>query len=242
MLVCMVSQTCGRIDFQLPTAAAWHALCRHAALRRTVPGLPHAARPSRPDVRGIRCRRATGPTAGRRQPLLVLCTVLEILSRLSHGSVGQQKENKLSTCPCPIRLGSTLRAEHPEMQPQTPRTVAKLRAFAHTQAACREPLLGDLLALVVHYLQQPLQTTALMDVIIWDLETDLVALQQEIRSLRIEGVQWREMTPIPVAYGICKLRVAMLLRGEGRLDAAMDAVAGLEEHVRAIDLCSVCKV
>ena len=53
-----------------------------------------------------------------------------------------------------------------------------------------------------------------MDVKPWDDETDMKKLEESVRSIEMDGLQWGTSKILPVAYGFKKLQITCLIEDD----------------------------
>ncbi|KAJ8449587.1 hypothetical protein Cgig2_005609 [Carnegiea gigantea] len=72
------------------------------------------------------------------------------------------------------------------------------------------------------------KSSVLLDVKPWDDETDMVKLEEAVRSVQMEGLLWGASKLVPVGYGIKKLQIMMTI-----VDDLVSVDNVIEEHLTA---------
>ena len=76
-----------------------------------------------------------------------------------------------------------------------------------------------------------------------DDETDMVALEQAVRSIEKDGLVWGASTLIPVGFGIKKLKINLVVEDEKvSLDELQEQIADFEEWVQSSDIAAMQKL
>lgn len=70
------------------------------------------------------------------------------------------------------------------------------------------------------------KSSVLLDVKPWDDETDMVKLEEAVRSVQMEGLLWGASKLVPVGYGIKKLQIMMTI-----VDDLVSVDNVIEEHL-----------
>eukprot|EP00668_Euglena_longa_P045904 GGOE01061587.1.p2 GENE.GGOE01061587.1~~GGOE01061587.1.p2 ORF type:complete len:161 (-),score=34.95 GGOE01061587.1:184-666(-) len=87
------------------------------------------------------------------------------------------------------------------------------------------------------------KSSIILDVKPWDDETDMLALENAVRAIEIEGLHWGASKLLPVAFGVKKLQIMLTI--EDALvssDDIEEAITGLEEYVQSMDIVAWNKV
>ena len=58
------------------------------------------------------------------------------------------------------------------------------------------------------------KSSVLLDVKVWDDETDMKALEQSVRSIVVDGLIWGSSKLIPVAFGVKKLQIQCVIEDD----------------------------
>ncbi|KAF6221134.1 hypothetical protein HO133_002815 [Letharia lupina] len=82
-----------------------------------------------------------------------------------------------------------------------------------------------------------------LDVKPWDDETDMKALEKNMRSIEIDGLTWGASKLVPVGYGISKLQVNLVVEDEKvSIDDLQGQIEGDEDHVQSTDVAAMQKL
>ena len=76
-----------------------------------------------------------------------------------------------------------------------------------------------------------------------DDETDMSALEANLRGIAIEGLTWGASTLVPVGFGIKKLQVNLVVEDEKvSIDDLQAQIEGDEDHVQSTDVAAMQKL
>lgn len=74
-----------------------------------------------------------------------------------------------------------------------------------------------------------------------DDETDMKALESNMRSIEIDGLTWGASKLVPLAFGIKKLQVNLVVEDEKvSIDDLQARIEADEDHVQSTDVVSSC--
>ncbi|WRT64151.1 uncharacterized protein IL334_001080 [Kwoniella shivajii] len=77
----------------------------------------------------------------------------------------------------------------------------------------------------------------------WDDETDMAALEQEVRAIEKEGLVWGASKLVPVGYGIRMLQITLVIEdAKISLDELQEEIAEIEDHVQSSDVAAMQKL
>ena len=54
----------------------------------------------------------------------------------------------------------------------------------------------------------------MLDVKVWDDETDMKALEESVRSIEMDGLVWGSSKLVPVAFGVKKLQIQCVIEDD----------------------------
>ncbi|TIB08117.1 hypothetical protein E3P89_01976 [Wallemia ichthyophaga] len=81
------------------------------------------------------------------------------------------------------------------------------------------------------------------DVKPWDNETDMKKLEENMRSIEIDGLTWGLSKLVPVGYGVNKLQVTLVVEDEKvGLEELQEQVEADEDHVQSTDIAAMQKL
>ncbi|PVU86588.1 hypothetical protein BB561_006651 [Smittium simulii] len=76
-----------------------------------------------------------------------------------------------------------------------------------------------------------------LDVKPWDDETDLAEMERLVRSIAMEGLEWKSAQLVAIGYGIKKLRISCVVIDEHvSTDLLEEKIAEFEDFVQSIDV------
>lgn len=82
-----------------------------------------------------------------------------------------------------------------------------------------------------------------MDVKPWDDETDMKALEAEVRSIEKDGLVWGASKLVAIGYGIKKLQINLVVEDEKiSLDELQEQIAEFEDYVQSSDIAAMQKL
>ncbi|KAL9585792.1 MAG: hypothetical protein Q9212_001305 [Teloschistes hypoglaucus] len=82
-----------------------------------------------------------------------------------------------------------------------------------------------------------------MDVKPWDDETDMKELEQNLRAIEIDGLTWGASKLVPLAFGIKKLQVNLVVEDEKvSIDDLQQQIESDEDHVQSTDVAAMQKL
>ena len=81
------------------------------------------------------------------------------------------------------------------------------------------------------------------DVKPWDNETDMKALEDNMRKIQMDGLTWGLSKLVPVGYGVNKLQVTLVVEDDlVSLDELQEQVESDEDHVQSTDIAAMQKL
>ncbi|KAJ2786181.1 Translation elongation factor 1 beta [Coemansia javaensis] len=83
-----------------------------------------------------------------------------------------------------------------------------------------------------------------MDIKVWDAETDLDELAQMVLAIEMDGLVWnKNIQKLPVAYGVNKLRIACVIEDDKIMtDELAEKIEAFEDYVQSVDTESLTKI
>ncbi|CAH2989397.1 unnamed protein product [Chilo suppressalis] len=87
------------------------------------------------------------------------------------------------------------------------------------------------------------KSNIILDVKPWDDETDMVAMEKEVRQISTDGLLWGAAKLVPLAYGIHKLQISCVVEDEKvSVDWLTEELEKLEDFVQSVDIAAFNKV
>ncbi|KXS10905.1 hypothetical protein M427DRAFT_103066 [Gonapodya prolifera JEL478] len=81
------------------------------------------------------------------------------------------------------------------------------------------------------------KSSILLDVKPWDDETDMSALEANVRSIAMEGLVWGQSKLVAVGFGIKKLQISCVIEDDKvGVDDLSDRIQEDEDHVQSVDV------
>jgi len=83
----------------------------------------------------------------------------------------------------------------------------------------------------------------LLDVKPWDDETDMKAMEAQVRTIEMEGLIWGVSKLIPLAYGINKLQIICVIEDDKvSVDELTEKIEAFEDVVQSVDIAAFNKI
>ncbi|XP_077450770.1 eukaryotic translation elongation factor 1 delta b (guanine nucleotide exchange protein) isoform X1 [Stigmatopora argus] len=87
------------------------------------------------------------------------------------------------------------------------------------------------------------KSSLLLDVKPWDDETDMVKLEECVRSVQADGLLWGMSKLIPVGYGIKKLQISCVVEDDKvGTDMLEEEITKFEDYVQSVDVAAFNKI
>lgn len=87
------------------------------------------------------------------------------------------------------------------------------------------------------------KSSVLLDVKVWDDETDMKALEESVRSISIDGLLWGTSKLVPVAYNIKKLQIQCVIEDDKvSTEALEEQICAFEDYVQSVDIAAFNKI
>jgi len=87
------------------------------------------------------------------------------------------------------------------------------------------------------------KSNIILDVKPWDDETDMGALEAEVRKIETDGLLWGAAKLVPVGYGIKKLQICCVVEDDKvGTDFLEEEICALEDYVQSVDVAAFNKI
>ncbi|XP_041790902.1 elongation factor 1-delta-like isoform X2 [Chelmon rostratus] len=87
------------------------------------------------------------------------------------------------------------------------------------------------------------KSSILLDVKPWDDETDMVKLEECVRSVQADGLLWGTSKLVPVGYGIKKLQIACVVEDDKvGTDMLEEEIVKFEDYIQSVDVAAFNKI
>mmetsp|Transcript_45654 Transcript_45654/g.114874 ORF Transcript_45654/g.114874 Transcript_45654/m.114874 type:complete len:222 (+) Transcript_45654:186-851(+) len=87
------------------------------------------------------------------------------------------------------------------------------------------------------------RSCVVMDVKIEDADTDMAKLEEAVRAITIDGLEWKAAEVIPIGFGISKLRISAHVEDEKvSVDLMQEKIEELEDMVQSTDVVTFSKL
>jgi len=87
------------------------------------------------------------------------------------------------------------------------------------------------------------KSSVLLDVKVWDDETDMVGLEKSVRGIVMEGLVWGSSKLVPVAYGVKKLQIQCVIEDDKvSTEALEEQICAFDDYVQSVDIASFNKI
>ena len=89
----------------------------------------------------------------------------------------------------------------------------------------------------------PAKSVVTFDVKPWDDETDMTALEKEVRSIEMDGLVWGASKLVPIGYGVNKLQITLVVEDDKvSMDDLQERVQEIEDYVQSSDIAAMQKL
>ncbi|XP_041041146.1 eukaryotic translation elongation factor 1 delta b (guanine nucleotide exchange protein) isoform X4 [Carcharodon carcharias] len=87
------------------------------------------------------------------------------------------------------------------------------------------------------------KSSILLDVKPWDDETDMVKLEESVRTVQMDGLVWGASKLVPVGYGIKKLQIQCVVEDDKvGTDQLEEEITKFEDYVQSVDVAAFNKI
>nr|XP_023022967.1 probable elongation factor 1-beta [Leptinotarsa decemlineata] len=87
------------------------------------------------------------------------------------------------------------------------------------------------------------KSNIILDVKPWDDETDMKAMEENVRKIEADGLLWGAAKLVPLAYGIKKLQISCVVEDDKvSIDWLTETLQELEEYVQSVDIAAFNKI
>ncbi|NXK52582.1 EF1D factor, partial [Chauna torquata] len=87
------------------------------------------------------------------------------------------------------------------------------------------------------------KSSILLDVKPWDDETDMVKMEECVRSIHMDGLVWGASKLVPVGYGIKKLQIQCVVEDDKvGTDILEEEITKFEDYVQSVDIAAFNKI
>ena len=87
------------------------------------------------------------------------------------------------------------------------------------------------------------KSVVVLDVKPWDTETDLKVLEDKIRAITMEGLEWKNAELKPVAYGLKKIVIMChIVDTQVSVDDLQEKIGEFEDDVQSTDVVTFTKL
>jgi len=87
------------------------------------------------------------------------------------------------------------------------------------------------------------KSSVLLDVKVWDDETDLNEMEKLVRSIEMDGLIWGASKHVPVGYGIKKLQICCVIEDDKvSTEVLEEKITDFEDFVQSVDIAAFNKI
>lgn len=87
------------------------------------------------------------------------------------------------------------------------------------------------------------KSNVILDVKPWDDETDMKELERLVRTIEMDGMLWGTSKLVPLAYGIKKLTIAVVIEDDKvSVDDLEEKITAFEDYVQSVDIAAFQKI
>jgi len=77
----------------------------------------------------------------------------------------------------------------------------------------------------------------------WDDETDMKAMETQVRTIVMDGLVWGASKLVPVGYGINKLQIMCVVEDDKvSIDQLQEEIQNFEDFVQSVDIAAFNKI
>ncbi|KAH9372802.1 hypothetical protein HPB48_001318 [Haemaphysalis longicornis] len=87
------------------------------------------------------------------------------------------------------------------------------------------------------------KSSIVLDVKPWDDETDMKAMEENVRVIHMDGLVWGASKLVPLAYGIKKLQIVCVVEDDKvSIDELQEKIEAIEDLVQSVDIAAFNKI
>lgn len=87
------------------------------------------------------------------------------------------------------------------------------------------------------------KSSIILDVKPWDDETNMKEMEENVRTVKMDGLVWGASKLVPVGFGINKLQIMCVIEDEKvSVDDLVDKIQSFEDHVQSVDIAAFNKI
>jgi len=87
------------------------------------------------------------------------------------------------------------------------------------------------------------KSSILLDVKPWDDETDMVKMEEAVRTIQCDGLVWGQSKLVPLAFGIKKLQICVVVEDDKvSTDWLEEEITKFEDYVQSMDIAKFNKI
>jgi len=87
------------------------------------------------------------------------------------------------------------------------------------------------------------KSNVILDIKPWDDETDMKELENQVRTIQMEGLLWGSSKLVPVAFGVKKLQISTVVEDDKvSVEELTDKIEAFEDFVQSVDIAAFNKI
>lgn len=87
------------------------------------------------------------------------------------------------------------------------------------------------------------KSSIILDVKPWDDETDMKEMENQVRTIEMDGLLWGASKLVPVGYGINKLQIMCVIEDDKvSVDLLTEKIQEFEDFVQSVDIAAFNKI
>jgi len=87
------------------------------------------------------------------------------------------------------------------------------------------------------------KSNVILDIKPWDDETDMAAMEKQVRTIVMEGLLWGAGRLVPLAYGIKKLQISCVVEDDKvSVEELTEKIEEFEDFVQSVDIAAFNKI
>jgi len=87
------------------------------------------------------------------------------------------------------------------------------------------------------------KSNVILDIKPWDDETDMQAMEKQVRTIVMDGLLWGVSKLVPLAYGIKKLQISCVVEDDKvSIEELQEKLEEFEDYVQSVDIAAFNKI
>uniref|UniRef100_A0A915E600 Translation elongation factor EF1B beta/delta subunit guanine nucleotide exchange domain-containing protein n=1 Tax=Ditylenchus dipsaci TaxID=166011 RepID=A0A915E600_9BILA len=87
------------------------------------------------------------------------------------------------------------------------------------------------------------KSSVILDIKPWEDTTNMVEMEEKVRTIELDGLLWGAAKLVPIGYGIKKLQIVCTVEDlKVSVDDLIERIEGFEDHVQSVDVVAFNKI